>query len=141
MSTVHNITNALYNIHVSCVTTLYCRRRRLSRDHSFYDLLSLFLRPRSLCAFLFFPRTGCVKFKYVPDIESIAVNVTYGKGNVQNGVIKGKLIISCPSNIILLLIIIYYHKIVDVQPRHVLPLRIIITSQPSSVTRRTRNRI
>lgn len=34
--------------------------------------------------------TGCVKFKYVPDIESIAVNVTYGKGNVQNGVIKGK---------------------------------------------------
>ncbi|CAI6351811.1 unnamed protein product [Macrosiphum euphorbiae] len=32
---------------------------------------------------------GCVKFKYVPDIESIAVNVTYGKGNVQNGVIKG----------------------------------------------------
>lgn len=33
---------------------------------------------------------GCVKFKYVPDIESIAVNVTYGKGNVQNGVIKGK---------------------------------------------------
>jgi hypothetical protein len=34
--------------------------------------------------------TGCVKFKYVPDIESIAVNVTYGRGNVQNGVIKGK---------------------------------------------------
>ncbi|XP_050520983.1 uncharacterized protein LOC126894195 [Daktulosphaira vitifoliae] len=32
---------------------------------------------------------GCVKFKYVPDIESFAVNVTYGKGNIQNGVIKG----------------------------------------------------
>lgn len=75
-----------------------------------------------MCAFLFFLCTGCVKFKYVPDIESIAVNVTYGKGNVQNGVIKGKPITSCPSNIIIL----YYHKTVDVQSHHVLPLRIVI---------------
>jgi len=95
-----------------------------SRPQFFRFIIIIFKTTVIVCV-SFFLCTGCVKFKYVPDIESIAVNVTYGKGNVQNGVIKGKPI-SCPTNIILLLIIIYYHKIVDVQSHHVLPLRIVI---------------
>ncbi|KAL4121640.1 hypothetical protein QTP88_014109 [Uroleucon formosanum] len=83
--TVHNITtepyNVLYNDTISS-TTSFTRPE-------FFRFIIIIIKTTVIVCVSFFLCTGCVKFKYVPDIESIAVNVTYGKGNVQNGVIKG----------------------------------------------------
>lgn len=59
-------------------------------QHTFFRIIVIIITFKTNTFCVRFCFTGCVKFKYVPDIESIAVNVTYGKGNVQNGVIKGK---------------------------------------------------